>query len=132
MECALCAQQFPPRLHPVPLAYCTIRGDLDVRIAYFGSAFWDFWHNVETGKRGVSALVRIKRRDAYQPMHSTLRSEIPAGRLAGNPDHGRFDADFVSDLNVDYGSLVASSLKPAKAHAQNHTIPVASNCSAKF
>ena len=88
-------------------------------------ALLDLGDDINAGETGVPALVRIKRRDAHEPVHAPLGLAVAVGVLAGNEQRGALDAgDFAREQFADL-DLPAALLAPTLVHAQEHVRPVA-------
>ena len=84
----------------------------------------DLRRNVHGSEAGVAALGLIKRRDAYQPMHTCLSLQQAKGKLAGDGEGRGLDPRLIAILDlVDLG-LEALALGPAQVHAHQHLGPV--------
>src|SRR5438270_12800181 len=92
--------------------------DLQVdRVDLNRSGITNFSYNIDTGEGGVPTFVRIKRRDAHEPMHAALGLQVSVGVLAGDEQRHRFNADFFALLNIDGLRFETAALDPTLVHS---------------
>ena len=101
--------------------FADCHGPADLHIA----VVLDFGHDLEGGKRGMAALVRIERRDAHETMHSLFRLQVAVGVFALDLKIDALDARFVAVEAVELGHFESAALRVAGVHAVEHGDPVA-------
>ena len=73
----------------------------------------------------MTARVRIKRRNAHQPVHAGFGLGPAVGVMPLDEQHARFEASLVAGRLLDDLDLESMALRPARIHAKQHARPVA-------
>src|SRR5881296_351139 len=92
--------------------------DLDLDVVVH---LWIYHHRCE---RGVTAGLRVVRRDPDQPVYSDLRLEQAVGVLAANLDLGPLDPRLLARFQVEHRNDEPVPLRPARVHPHQHLRPV--------
>ena len=79
----------------------------------------------DRGEAGVTAGVRVERRNPHEAMHAELGLQPAVGVVALDDDGRRLDARFVASSLFDHLDVELAPLGPANVHAQEHARPVA-------
>ena len=80
--------------------------------------------NPDTGKTSMPSRIRIKRRYAYQTVHSTFSFSPAICILTANLECYRLNSRFLSKNLMNYLNLKIMALRPTHIHTHQHRRPV--------
>ena len=102
-----------------------IRIDPQVALVHFDLGVVLYLGIDEDGREGgMSARLRVERRDPDQAVHALLRLQKPEGGLPGDLERGTLDSGLLPRLPVQNFDVVPMPLGPAAIHAHQHLGPL--------
>ncbi|GBD15921.1 hypothetical protein HRbin26_00816 [bacterium HR26] len=103
---------------PVGIDPQVLLADLD-----FG-VILDVGQHLDQGERRMAAMRRVERGKPHQPVRAGLPLDVPVGVGATDLDGRALDAGLLALADIEHLSLVASALRPAQVHPEQHLGPV--------
>ena len=105
------------------------RGVVDVDAQVLGvdvdlDLVWQHRQDLDAGEGGLPALLRVRGRDAHQPVHASFGAEHAVGVLAVDGEGRPVDADDLARGAVVDVDFPAAAVAVAQVHAEQHLAPV--------